>query len=112
MLIDRFRSKSRTPDMKHELVDVPAPNLIREQFPYDSVPRIIFDGEFEKPDPAPEFFITDTTFRDGQQARPPYTAGQIVAMFDMLHRLSGPNRVIRQPESLLYSKTDREAVNR
>ena len=98
--------------MKHELIDVAEPNLLREQFPYDAVPRIIFDGEFEKPDPAPDFFITDTTFRDGQQARPPYTAGQIVAMFDMLHRLGGPNGVIRQTEFFLYSKTDREAVNR
>ena len=98
--------------MKHELIDVAEPNLIREQFPYDAVPRIIFDGEFEKPDPAPDFFITDTTFRDGQQARPPYTAGQIVAMFDMLHRLGGPNGIIRQTEFFLYSKTDREAVNR
>ena len=98
--------------MKHELIDVTEPNLLREQFPYDAVPRIIFDGEFEKPDPAPDFFITDTTFRDGQQARPPYTAGQIVAMYDMLHRLGGPNGVIRQTEFFLYSKTDREAVNR
>ena len=98
--------------MKHELIDVAEPNLLREQFPYDAVPRIIFDGEFEKPDPAPDFFITDTTFRDGQQARPPYTAGQIVAMYDMLHRLGGPNGVIRQTEFFLYSKTDREAVNR
>jgi isopropylmalate/homocitrate/citramalate synthase len=98
--------------MKHELIDVAEPNLIREQFPYDAVPRIIFDGEFEKPDPAPDFFITDTTFRDGQQARPPYTAGQIVAMFDLLHSLGGPNGVIRQTEFFLYSKTDREAVNR
>ncbi len=91
--------------MKHELIDVAEPNLIREQFPYDAVPRIIFDGEFEKPDPAPDFFITDTTFRDGQQARPPYTAGQIVAMFDMLHRLGGPNGIIRQTEFFLYSKS-------
>ena len=98
--------------MKHELIDVAEPNLLREQFPYDAVPRIIFDGEFEQPDPAPDFFITDTTFRDGQQARPPYTAGQIVAMFDMLHRLGGPSGVIRQTEFFLYSKVDREAVNR
>jgi len=98
--------------MKHELTDVAEPNLIREQFPYDAVPRIIFDGEFEQPDPAPDFFITDTTFRDGQQARPPYTAGQIVAMFDMLHQLGGPNGAIRQTEFFLYSKVDREAVNR
>src|SRR6266446_2787223 len=61
---------------------------------------------------APDLLITDTTFRDGQQARPPYTVEQIVAMFDMLHRLGGPNGIIRQTEFFVYSKTDREAVNR
>lgn len=95
-----------------ELVDVAQPNLLREIFPYHEVPRIVFDGALEQPDPAPEFFITDTTFRDGQQARPPYTAAQIVAMFDLLHRLGGPNGVIRQSEFFLYSKLDRDAVNR
>ena len=96
----------------HELVDVAEPNLLREIFPYDAVPRIIFDGVVETPEPAPDFFITDTTFRDGQQARPPYTVEQIVAMFDMLHQLGGPNGIIRQTEFFVYSKTDRDAVNR
>ena len=97
---------------RHELVDVAEPNLLRKIFPYDAVPRIVFDGVIETLDPAPEFFITDTTFRDGQQARPPYTVEQIVAMFDMLHRLGGPKGIIRQTEFFVYSKTDRDAVNR
>jgi len=97
---------------QHELVDVAEPNLLREIFPYDAVPRIVFDGVVESPEPAPDFFITDTTFRDGQQARPPYTVEQIVAMFDMLHQLGGPNGIIRQTEFFVYSKTDRDAVNR
>src|SRR5258708_38990866 len=95
-----------------ELVDVAEPNLLREIFPYDAVPRIVFDGVIEQPDPAPDFFITDTTFRDGQQARPPYTVEQIVTMFDLLHRLGGPNGIIRQTEFFVHSKTHREAVNR
>ena len=56
--------------------------------------------------------ITDTTFRDGQQARPPYTVQQIETIFDLLHRLSGTNGVIRQTEFFLYSKRDRESVER
>jgi hypothetical protein len=54
-----------------EVQDVTEPNLLREMFPYHAVPRIVFDGAAEPLDPAPEFLITDTTFRDGQQARPP-----------------------------------------
>jgi isopropylmalate/homocitrate/citramalate synthase len=95
---------------RHELCDVTEPNLLREVFPYDAVPKIVFDGVMEELDPAPEFYITDTTFRDGQQARPPYTVPQIVALYRMLHRLGGPNGVIRQAEFFLYSDVDREAV--
>jgi isopropylmalate/homocitrate/citramalate synthase len=95
---------------RRELCDVTEPNLLREVFPYDAVPKIVFDGVMEELDPAPEFYITDTTFRDGQQARPPYTVPQIVALYRMLHRLGGPNGVIRQAEFFLYSDVDREAV--
>jgi len=96
---------------RYELQDVPEPNLLRDIFPYDEVPKIVFDGVMEEMDPAPEFYITDTTFRDGQQARPPYTVPQIVDMYKMLHRLGGPNGVIRQAEFFLYSDVDREAVS-
>ena len=63
---------------------------MREVFPYDEVPRIDFDHKLLPIDPAEDMFITDTTFRDGQQARPPYTVKQIGTIFDFLHRLSGP----------------------
>lgn len=93
-------------------LDAEGPNLLRETFPYDAVARIELDGMIEAPEPAPEFFITDTTFRDGQQARPPYAVDQIVKLYTMLHRLGGPKGIIRQTEFFLYSKMDREAVRR
>ena len=73
-------------------------------------PRIDFDHMILPIDPAEEIFITDTTFRDGQQARPPYTVRQIETIFQMLHRLSGPNGVIRQSEFFLYTDKDRQAL--
>ncbi|TMA60696.1 MAG: histone-lysine N-methyltransferase, partial [Deltaproteobacteria bacterium] len=97
---------------RYELQDIPEPNLLRDIFPYDELPKIVFDGVGEELDPAPEFYITDTTFRDGQQARPPYTVQQIVDLYTMLHRLGGPHGVIRQAEFFLYSEVDREAVRR
>jgi isopropylmalate/homocitrate/citramalate synthase len=96
----------------YRLQDVPEPNLQREVFPYDQVTRIDFDHKIVSIDPADELVITDTTFRDGQQARPPYTVQQIETIFDLLHRLGGPNGVIRQTEFFLYSNRDREAVER
>jgi isopropylmalate/homocitrate/citramalate synthase len=96
----------------YRLQDVPEPNLQREVFPYGEVSRIDFDHKLISIDPADEFVITDTTFRDGQQARPPYTVQQIETIFDFLHRLSGANGVIRQTEFFLYSKRDRESVER
>jgi isopropylmalate/homocitrate/citramalate synthase len=94
------------------LLDVQEPNLYRQIFPYDEVCRIEFDNQFVFTDPPEEIFITDTTFRDGQQARPPYTVEQIVDLYDLLHRLGGVNGVIRQCEFFLYSDKDKQAVEK
>jgi isopropylmalate/homocitrate/citramalate synthase len=96
---------------RFQLQDVDSPNLFRDVFPYEEVCRVEFDHQVELIDPPEKIFITDTTFRDGQQARPPYTAQQIVDLYDMLHRLGGPNGVIRQSEFFLYSDKDKEAVS-
>ena len=97
---------------QHRLQEVAEPNLMREIFPYDEVSRIDFDYKFVMPNPPEQMLITDTTFRDGQQARPPYTVRQIVDIYDMLHKLSGPKGIIRQSEFFLYSSKDKEAVQR
>jgi isopropylmalate/homocitrate/citramalate synthase len=94
------------------LIDPAEPELYRDAFPYSSPPKIPFDGEVVPIDPADEIFITCTTFRDGQQARPPYTVKQIVDLFTLLHKLSGPKGIIRKSEFFLYSKKDREAVTK
>src|SRR5437879_13352094 len=93
-----------------DVVDVTEPNLMREQFPYERPPKVLFDGVEVPLDPPDEILITDTTFRDGQQARAPLGVPQIVRLYDLLHRLSGPNGVIRKSEFFLYSARDREAV--
>ncbi|MBI4642952.1 MAG: histone-lysine N-methyltransferase [Deltaproteobacteria bacterium] len=97
---------------QHRLQEVEEPNLMRQIFPYTEVARIDFDYKFVMPQPPEEMIITDTTFRDGQQARPPYTVRQMVEIFDMLHKLSGPKGIIRQSEFFLYSAKDKEAVER
>ena len=94
----------------YEIEDVDEPNLLRDIYPYSEVPKIQFDHKVVPLEPAEDIFITDTTFRDGQQARPPYTAEQIVDLFDLLHRLGGPNGVIRRTELFLYSDRDRIAA--
>lgn len=97
---------------RFHLEDVDEPNLFREIFPYDEVCRVTFDHRVELIDPPEEIFITDTTFRDGQQARPPYTVQQIVDLYDLLYRLGGAAGVIRQTEFFLYTERDREAIER
>ncbi|MBI5700533.1 histone-lysine N-methyltransferase [Candidatus Saganbacteria bacterium] len=88
------------------------PNLFRGYFPYDEVPKIAFDNEDVPINPPDNIWITCTTFRDGQQARPPYTVKQIVDIFTFLHRMGGPKGIIRQSEFFLYSEKDREAVRK
>jgi isopropylmalate/homocitrate/citramalate synthase len=92
------------------LEDIKEPNLYRDQFPYSEIPRILFDGLEAPLNPANDIWITDTTFRDGQQARPPYTPEQIAHIYGLLHKLGGPRGIIRQSEFFLYSKRDAQAV--
>ena len=95
---------------KITLTNPTKPKLFREQFPYNRIPPILFD-EKTVPMATPEsIWITDTTFRDGQQARPPYKPEQILHIYDLLHRLGGENGIIKQSEFFLYSDRDREAV--
>ncbi len=95
---------------ERSLREVDKPNLLRNIFPYSEVPKVDFDFAMIPINPARNFLMTDTTFRDGQQARPPFTVDQISRLFDLLHRLSGPRGIIRQSEFFLYTKKDREAV--
>ena len=86
------------------------PQLHRELFPYNSICRTPFDGVLLSPRPAERFYITDTTFRDGQQARPPYTVKQIAKIFDLLHKLGGKSGLIQASEFFIYSAKDRKAM--
>ena len=86
------------------------PELFRDLYPYKRVSRTSFDDTFVMHRPAEPMFITDTTFRDGQQARPPYSVAQISRIYDMLHKLGGYSGLIRQCEFFLYSQKDRRAV--
>ena len=90
--------------------EVKEPELFREMFPYTKIARVPFDGVFVDPRVADPIFITDTTFRDGQQARPPYTVQQILTIYDMLHELGGRSGLIRACEYFMYSEKDRKAI--
>ena len=94
----------------YPLVDVQTPNVFHNLFPYTEVPKIAFNDRIVPHHMPDDIWITDTTFRDGQQSRAPYSTEQIVTIFDYLHKLGGPNGRIRQSEFFLYSKKDRDAV--
>ena len=96
----------------YELQNVTEPELFRDTFSYDKVPAIHLSGEIIPPALPDDFWITDTTFRDGQQARPPYTVQQIVDIFTFLSRMGGDRGLIRQTEFFLYGEKDREAVDK
>ena len=94
---------------RYTLQDVPDPNLFREIFPYTEVPKVPFNFRVPMETPA-EFWITDTTFRDGQQSLKPYTSEQILKIYDLLHELGGEKGIIRQSEFFVYSQKDRRAL--
>ncbi|WP_045210923.1 triose-phosphate isomerase [Desulfonatronovibrio magnus] len=96
---------------KYRIDDVDNPELLREIYPYNNICRVAFDDSFIMPRPPEEIFITDTTFRDGQQARPPFTVKQIADIYELMHKLAGRSGLIRQSEFFLYSDKDKKAVH-
>ncbi len=109
----RLNEKTNLLEMEnhhYEVQDIPDPNLYREFFEYTEIPKVGFNfrtSPFGMPD---QVYITDSTFRDGQQSREPYTTKQIVEIFKMMSKLSGPKGIIRQTEFFTYSDRDKEAI--
>ena len=95
---------------KYELQDVKEPHLFRELFNYESIPKISFNNRHVPINMPKEIWITDTTFRDGQQSTSPFTVKQITDLFRLMSRLGGPKGLVRQSEFFLYSKKDKDAV--
>ena len=95
---------------EYELQDVAEAQLFRDIYPYDEVPKSPFNHRRVPMQMPKEIWITDTTFRDGQQSRAPYTAKQIVEVYKMIARLGGPKGIIRQSEFFVYTKKDRQAL--
>ena len=95
---------------KYQLQDRETPNLYRHLFDYESVPKVSFNHRYVPVNMPEEIWITDTTFRDGQQSTSPFTVGQIVDLFRLLHKLGGPKGLVRQSEFFIYSEKDRRAV--
>lgn len=96
--------------MNYNNIDTLRPNLFKEVFPYSEIPKVKFNNiqlPMEIPD---DIWITDTTFRDGQQSMSSMTVKQMVKIYDYLHQLDNGSGIIRQTEFFLYSDKDRKAV--
>ena len=96
----------------YQLQDVDSPELFHEMFPYSETPKIAFNYRHVPANMPDDIYITDTSFRDGQQSRAPYTTDQMVHIFKLLHKLGGDNGMIRQTEFFVYSKKDRLALEK
>ena len=94
----------------YSLQDVKEPQLFRDIFDYESVPKVIFNNRFVPMDMPSEIWITDTTFRDGQQSTSPFSVEQIVTLYKLMSRLGGKKGIIRQSEFFLYSDKDKKAA--
>ncbi len=97
---------------KPSLQDVENPNLHRQVFTYGKIPKTAFNMRHVPMECPKDLYISDTTFRDGQQAMQPFDVKDIVELYKKLHRLGGKNGMIRQSEFFLYSDKDKEAVKK
>ena len=97
---------------KYDLQDIDEPNLYREMYNYEEVPKIAFNHRKVPINMPEDIWITDTSFRDGQQSMAPYSVKQIVDLYKLMAKLGGPYGLIRQSEFFIYTKKDREAIEK
>lgn len=97
---------------KYRLQEVPEPELFREIYPYTEVPRVVFNHRRVDLAMPEEIWITDTSFRDGQQSQAPYKVEHMVELYKLMHRLGGEKGIIRQTEFFIYSENDRKAIEK
>ena len=95
---------------KYSLQDIEEPNLYRDLYPYDDIPKIAFNHRRVPMGMPEEIWITDTSLRDGQQSVEPYSVKQIVDLYKLMSKLGGPYGIIRQTEFFVYSEKDRKAL--
>ena len=96
---------------QYDLQDVEEPNLYRDIFDYQSIPKVPFNMRQVPMEMPEEIWMTDTTFRDGQQSVSPFTVDQIVHLFKLMSRLGGPKGLVRQSEFFVYTEKDRAALH-
>ena len=92
------------------LDDTESPQLYRGLFDFDRVPLIAFDGECVPMEMPKDIWITDTTFRDGQQSMAPFETGQVVDLFRLMSKLGGAKGIIKQSEFFPYTDRERECI--
>ncbi len=97
---------------KYSLQDVAEPNLQRDIYSYGTIPKVAFNHRRVPMSMPEEIWITDTSLRDGQQSVEPYSVDQIVNIYKLLNKLGGPYGIIRQTEFFIYSKKDRDALEK
>ena len=96
--------------MKYNPVDVIKPSLYKDVFPYEEIPKVKFNNIQLPMGISENMWITDTTFRDGQQSMTSMNTDQMVKLFELLHELDNDSGIIKQTEFFLYSQKDRKAV--
>ena len=81
-------------------------NYHKDVFPFD-FPPIDRANQIDR-----DIYLTDTTFRDGQQAIPAFSTEQMVSIFKLMSALGGEKGLIRQTEFFAYSDKDRKAIEK
>ncbi len=97
---------------KYKLINLDEGNLLRNTFPYTEVPKIEFEKKTIVTDIPDDIWITDTTFRDGQQSMAPFKEEHIIRLYELMSKLGGENGLIKQTELFLYSERDRRVVEK
>lgn len=93
-------------------IDNMAPNYFREMFEYHKVPRIIIDGVSIDVDMPDKLYISDSTFREGQQAVSYLGVEKVLKIFDYIHYIDKNSGTIKYSEFFVYTSYHKKCIEK
>ena len=97
---------------EYEVLSRNAPNYFKDIFPYTSIPKIPFEDTPVSLDIPENLCISDSTFREGQQAISYIGEDNVERIFEYFHYIDNETGTIEYSEFFLYTNYHRRCIEK
>lgn len=89
-----------------------APNFFKDIFSYSQLPQMIIDGIHKDISIPSKLYISDSTFREGQQAVSYLGLDRVLKIFDYLHFIDNNSGTVKYSEFFVYTSYHKKCIEK